>query len=86
MAFLTYFRFSVWILLRAVELLMLLRAVLSFFPFSERLYDLLFTVTEPIIAPARLLFDKMGWSTPIPLDLPFFLTFLLVSVLEMVVM
>ena len=44
MAILTYFRFAVWILLRVVELLMLLRAVLSFFPFSERLYDLLFTV------------------------------------------
>ena len=86
MGFLTYFRFAVWILLRAAELLMLFRAVLSFFSFSERLYNLLYAITEPIVAPFRLLFEKMGWEAPIPIDLPFLLTFILISVLEAVVL
>lgn len=86
MDFFTVFRYLLWTLLRVAELLMLLRAVLSFFPLSERLLDILYTVTEPLIAPVRLLFDKLGWDIPVPLDIPFFITFILISVLEMVLM
>lgn len=86
MGLLTYLRFFVWILFRAAELLMLLRAVLSFIPIGQRLYDILFALTEPLICPFRLLFDKMGWDAPIPIDLPFLLTFIVISLAEAVVM
>ena len=86
MSVLVILRYAAWILLRAADILLLFRAILSFIPFAPRLYDILYMLTEPIITPFRLLFDKMGWDAPIPIDLPFMLTFVLISVLEAVVM
>jgi hypothetical protein len=72
----------VWAMLRAVELLLVIRAILSWIPVARGLSDILETVTEPLILPARVLFDKLGVSLPIPIDLPFFVTLIAISVLE----
>lgn len=72
---------TVLVLLSAIELCMLVRAVLSWFPIRDDNPILRFVVmvTEPLIAPIRALFDRMGWFRNFPLDMSFFVTFLLLS-------
>ena len=69
------------VLLSAVELCMLVRAVLSWFPRREDnpISRFVCMVTEPLIAPIRALFDRMGWFQNFPLDMSFFAAFLLLS-------
>ena len=69
-------------LLTVLELCMLLRAILSWFPIREDNPFLLFVhmVTEPIVAPVRALFEKMGWFRNIPIDVSFIVAYLLLSV------
>ena len=66
------------LLLFVLELAMLLRAVLSWFPIDEdnAIVNFLYTITEPLIAPVRLLLDKLGWFRNTPIDISFFITFL----------
>ena len=72
---------TVLALLSAIEICMLVRAVLSWFPIRDDNPILRFVVmvTEPLIAPIRALFDRMGWFRNFPLDMSFFVTFLLLS-------
>lgn len=72
---------TVQALLFVVELCFLVRAVLSFFPLSDSNPLITFTamVTEPIIMPIRALFDRFGWFRNFPLDVPFFVAFILVN-------
>lgn len=86
MSVFTILRFAVWTVLRIVELLLLFRALLSFIPLSDRLYDVFYMLTEPMISPIRRLADRLGLNPMLPIDIPFFITFLLVSLLETVVM
>jgi YggT family protein len=60
---------------------MLVRAVLSWFPIRDDNPILRFVcmVTEPLIAPIRALFDRMGWFRNFPIDLSFLVAFLLLS-------
>ncbi|MBQ3708098.1 MAG: YggT family protein [Clostridia bacterium] len=71
------------ILLYALELLMLARAILSWLPLDEDspVENFLYAVTEPVIAPVRALCDRFGWFESLPVDMSFFITFILISVL-----
>ncbi len=68
-------------LLSAVQLCMLIRAVLSWFPIRTDHPILRFVcmVTEPLVAPIRALFDRMGWFRNFPIDMSFLAAFLLIS-------
>lgn len=68
-------------LLSAMELCMLVRALLSWFPIRDDNPILRFVcmVTEPLIAPIRALFQRMGWFRNFPIDVSFFAAFLLLS-------
>ena len=69
------------IFLTVVQIAMLLRAILSWFPISEnRFIDLLYYVTEPFIAPIRLILDKLGWFSGFPLDVSFMVSYLIVTI------
>ena len=74
-------------LLIILQISMLLRALLSWFPISEDNPILLFVqmVTEPIIAPIRALFDKFGWFENFPLDVSFIVAYFLLMILQVVV-
>ncbi len=63
---------------------MLLRAILSWFPISEDNPFLLFVqmVTEPIIAPIRALFDRLGWFRDFPIDVSFIAAYFLLMILQ----
>ena len=66
-----------------VSVALLVRAILSWFvregdsPFSS----LLILITEPLILPVRHLCDRFGWFQGVPMDVPFLLTALFVSLL-----
>ncbi len=78
---------SVEALLFTLEICMLIRAVLSWLPIKDDNVFLLFVmmVTEPIVAPVRALFEKMGWFQNIPIDVSFFAAYLLLTVVSAVV-
>ena len=70
--------------LSVVQLAMLARAVLSWFPMQQnRIVDLLYSVTEPFISPVRLLFYKMNWFQNLPIDLSFLVSYMLISAVLM---
>lgn len=75
---------TVQLLLGFLEVAMFLRAILSWFIMDEenRFMAFLVAVTEPIITPIRMLCSKIRAIDESPLDIPFFLTFLLLSLLN----
>ncbi len=83
-----YFQFfivrTVQTVLWALSLLMLLRALLSWFIVEDGnpLMSVLYAVTEPFIAPVRALCDRFGWFADSPMDIPFTLTFLIIVILN----
>ena len=72
------------VFLTAVQLAMLARAILSWFPMNgNRFADFLFAITEPFIYPVRMLFDKLNWFTGLPIDISFLVTYILISLVLM---
>ena len=66
-----------------LETAMFLRAILSWFIMDgNRFTDVLYAFTEPVILPIRLLFEKLGWENRFPIDIPFMVTFLLLSMIN----
>jgi len=70
--------------LGALQLLMFARALLSWFPIDEDSPILIFlhAVTEPFILPVRMLLERFEFFASSPIDLSFFVTFLLISMLQ----
>ena len=74
---------AVSIFLMAIQLAVLLRAVLSWFPLENRFIDFLHCVTEPFIYPVRRLFERFGWFQGMPIDISFMVSYLLLSLVTM---
>ena len=64
--------------------LMFARAIISWFPdvSESKIGEFLYTVTEWVIMPVRSLFYALNFNPSIPLDIPFFVTFLLLSIIS----
>lgn len=63
---------AVVILLSAIQMAMLVRAILSWIPMDDNKFtDFLFGVTEPFIYPFRVLFHKLNWFQEMPIDMAF---------------
>ena len=75
------------VLLGALELLMLGRAILSWVPVDEDgpLVRFLHAMTEPVIYPVRVLLERFDLFQGLPIDMSFFFTFVLISILSMMV-
>lgn len=73
-------------MLATLQIAMLIRAILSWFPISEDNPIVLFVtmLTEPIVAPIRALFERMNWFQNIPIDISFIVAYLLLSAVTMV--
>lgn len=71
-------------LITAIQLLMFARAILSWLPVDEDnpIVNFLYAVTEPVIMPVRAVMERFGWFEGMPIDMSFFITFLLLSILE----
>lgn len=72
------------VLLFVLQTAMLLRALLSWFPGMEdnKFTDFLYAITEPLIVPVRALFERFGWFQNIPMDIAFFVSYLLLAMLS----
>lgn len=72
------------LLLGGIQLCMLVRAVLSWLPLDDDNPILQFTyaVTEPCIIPIRMILERFEFFASSPLDISFFVTFLLLSFLQ----
>ena len=80
----TYFVTSlVLAVLRIAQILMFLRVILSWFAVEENTFtDLVYHVTEMFVSPVRSLLERSAKVRMMPIDLSFFLTFILLSLLE----
>lgn len=72
------------ILLYGLDLLLLVRAICSWVPnFRDSMvYNLSFTVTEPLLKPLRKLMWKMDWARRCPFDLSFLALCILTSLAD----
>ena len=72
-------------LLFVVQTAMFLRAILSWFIPDEnnRLVQFLIVVTEPFIIPVRVLLQKLNLFQDTPIDVSFFITYLLLWVITL---
>lgn len=71
------------VLISVLEFAMLGRALISLLGLDEenKLAVFLFTLTEPIILPIRNLLYRLNWFQDFPLDMAFFFTAILLSVI-----
>ena len=75
------------LLIDMFSLIMLVRAIFSWFPTENegKLQRIVFHMTEPLIVPVRKFLWRMGWFQGLPIDMSFFITFILISILSMMV-
>ncbi|MCI8589986.1 MAG: YggT family protein [Clostridiales bacterium] len=88
MALLMIMRSFVHLMLTVLELMFFGRAVLSWFRELDnetinKLYEALYSLTEPLIIPMRILLDKFAWSRESPIDFAFSFTFMILIILTM---
>lgn len=71
----------VLIFIDILSVAMFVRAILSWFTMGEqtRIGTFLYVVTEPVILPIRALCARFGWFQGMPLDMPFFITMVILS-------
>lgn len=71
--------------LMALEVMMFIRAVLSWLPIDDDapVVSFVYAMTEPVIVPVRILLERSETVRNLPIDLPFFVAFLLLSVVQM---
>ena len=76
------------LLLGAIQTLMFIRAILSWLPMLEEnsITDFIYQVTEVVIYPVRCILERFPVFTSLPIDLSFFVTFILLSILQTVLM
>ncbi len=69
-------------LLRAYELLFVVRAIISWFPMMQTgvLMNFVYSVTEPVLAPIRNVLQKIPFLQGFPLDFSVLVAFLLIDI------
>ena len=73
------------VILSVLQLAMLVRAILSWFPMQPNKFtDFLFGITEPIIYPYRALFNRLNWFQNLPIDVAYmaaYITLFIIGIL-----
>ncbi len=85
MVFLDIFARTVALVIEVVSFSMLLRMILPFFVDAEesKFYALTFCISEPFVAPVRLIMMNMNIGQDSPIDWAFFATYLIFWVLQL---
>lgn len=73
-------------LIKVVSFGMLVRVLLSWFELNPEnvLVKLLYALTEPAVHPMRKLFEKKNWFADLPVDMSLIATFLVITLVEIV--
>lgn len=75
----------VTIFLDIILLAMLARAIMSWFMAGDGespLLNFLYVITEPLIVPVRMLCQRFGWFQGTPIDISFFITTMILSLIS----
>ena len=85
--FLFVLKYTVTTIIDVLLIAMFIRAITSWFDSTResKLSMFLLMFTEPVIFPMRALCDRMNWFEGVPIDVPFLLTVLVLSILQTVV-
>ena len=77
-----------FVFLSAIQTAMFIRAILSWIPTmnDNQITSFIYTVTEWVIMPVRIAFEKLNINVSIPIDIPFFVTFILLSIVESIIL
>lgn len=68
-----------------LEMLMIVRMLLSWMPVddSSPLLNFVYALTEPLILPVRIVLERSQTVQALPIDLSFFVSFLLLGIIQM---
>lgn len=83
--FIYVFTSFVHVFLGVLQLLMLIRAVISWFPMEDEgspFVAFVHMLTEPAIVPVRFVLNIFGDFDSFPIDIPFFITMVLLMAVE----
>ena len=82
--FVYFFTTLVSVFLSILHLLMLVRAVMSWFPTDDDspIFGFVFSLTEPIVIPVRIILDRSETVRSMPIDISFFIAFMLLSIVQ----
>lgn len=86
MEFIYFLRETVYLLLLVIQTAMLARAILSWIPIDEngKVTSFLYMLTEPIIIPVRMIFNRFDFFRNSPLDISFFIAGMILAFILMV--
>ncbi len=71
--------------LSVLSLAMFLRVILQFFASEDNKFVLFcYAITEPFIIPIRTIMDKMNIGQNSPIDIPFFVAYIILTILQMI--
>ena len=71
------------LILGAVNIAMLIRAVTSWIPGLDGAWlDIVYMITEPVVAPVRAFFDLFPVFRNSPIDFSFLISFLLLNIVQ----
>lgn len=78
------FKNIIFVLLEVLQFAFLLRAIMSWFDRGEpgMISSFLIFVTEPVIMPIRMLFDRKKLFQNSMIDIPFFISFMLLMFIQ----
>ena len=86
MLFLSVIFQTLSLICEAVQLLMFVRAIMSWFPPADGrggpIRAFVYSITDFFVAPVRALLDRFEWTRRTPIDISFLVTFLLLSLLS----
>ena len=83
--FVTLFKTVIHIFLEAMDICLLLRAILSWFPGEfGGIQDFIFTVTEPLVGFVRGLLDKVPFFRNFPIDLSLLVSYVIIAFLILI--
>ena len=76
-------RTAAFYFLMALLAAMFVRAIFSWLPLGgdNVIENVAYAVTEPFVIPVRFLLERIEWVRNAPLDVSFFVTFLIISLL-----
>lgn len=68
----------------ALSLAMFLRVILQFFVAEDNKFIIFcYAVTEPFIIPIRVIMEKLNVGQNSPIDIPFFVAYIFITILQM---
>ena len=68
----------------ALSLAMFLRVILQFFVAEDNKFIIFcYAVTEPFIIPIRVIMEKLNVGQNSPIDIPFFIAYIFITILQM---